>query len=120
MSWRVARIAWLEPEAPFSSLLLIIAPLAGVHDTSARHADCRPSLALALRGTVRRCAVPESENTTVPIPSTESQAERDRIGQSNHRDQQAERSGKRSLHNEGYDEAVEGIAAPDEARPAGR
>jgi len=64
--------------------------------------------------------VPDSENTTVPIPSTESQAERDRIRQSNDRDQQAERSGKRSLHNKGYDEAANGITSPDVERPAER
>ena len=47
----------------------------------------------------------------VPIPSSDTQAEHDRIRQSNDRDQQLERDGKTSAHNRGYDEAVDGPAA---------
>ena len=45
--------------------------------------------------------------TVVPIPSSETQAEHDRIRKSNDRDQQLEREGKPSRHNQGYDEAAD-------------
>jgi hypothetical protein len=43
----------------------------------------------------------------VPPPTTDSQEEHDRIRRSNDRDQQLERDGKTSPHNEGYDEAAD-------------
>ena len=46
--------------------------------------------------------------TTVPLPSSETEDERQRIRSSNDRDQQLEREGKKSRHNEGYDEAADG------------
>ena len=46
----------------------------------------------------------------VPMPASETQAEHDRIRQSNDRDQRLEREGKISRHNQGYDEAAEGRA----------
>ena len=48
--------------------------------------------------------------TVVPMPSSETQAEHDRIRKSNDRDQELEREGKVSRHNVGYDEAADGIA----------
>lgn len=47
--------------------------------------------------------------TVVPIPASESQAEHDRIRKSNDRDQKLEREGKVSRHNQGYDEAADGV-----------
>ncbi len=52
--------------------------------------------------------------TVVPIPASETQAEHDRIRRSNDRDQRLEREGKVSRHNEGYDEAADGVAPPPE------
>jgi len=43
----------------------------------------------------------------VPPPSTDSQEEHDRIRKSNDRDQQRERDGQTSPHNEGYDETAD-------------
>ena len=48
----------------------------------------------------------------VPIPASETQAEHDRIRKSNDRDQQLEREGKVSRHNQGYDEAADGVLRP--------
>jgi hypothetical protein len=48
----------------------------------------------------------------VPIPSSDTQAEHDRIRHSNDRDQRLEREGKPSRHNRGYDEAADGPATP--------
>ena len=59
-------------------------------------------------------ALPEKEDqnmTVVPIPSSESQAEHDRIRKSNDRDQEMERKGKVSRHNRGYDETADGSCA---------
>ena len=52
--------------------------------------------------------------TVVPIPASETQAEHDRIRRSNDRDQRLEREGKVSRHNEGYDEAADGVVRPPE------
>ena len=52
----------------------------------------------------------ENENddlTVVPLPSSETQTEHNRIRQSNDRDQETEREGKPSRHNQGYDEAAD-------------
>ena len=46
--------------------------------------------------------------TVLPIPSSETQAEHDRIRRSNDRDQNLERQGKTTRHNRGYDEAADG------------
>jgi hypothetical protein len=51
--------------------------------------------------------------TVVPIPASESDAEHARIKKSNDRDQELERQGRTSRHNQGYDEAVKGIPRPD-------
>ena len=59
----------------------------------------------------------ERENedvTVVPIPASETQAEHDRIRRSNDRDQRLEREGKVSRHNQGYDEAADGVVRPPE------
>ena len=51
--------------------------------------------------------------TVVPVGS-ETDAERARIRRSNDRDQHLEREGKRSTHNQGYDEAADhGPTAPE-------
>ena len=54
----------------------------------------------------------DDDLTVVPIPSSETQAEHDRIRKSNDRDQEMERRGERSRHNEGYDEAADGLPTP--------
>ena len=52
--------------------------------------------------------------TVIPIPTSETQAEHDRIRKSNDRDQELEREGKKSRHNRGYDEAADGkLPAPE-------
>ena len=48
----------------------------------------------------------------VPLPSSETQDEHDRIRESNDRDQELEREGRPSRHNQGYDEAADGPAVP--------
>jgi hypothetical protein len=50
--------------------------------------------------------------TVVPLPTSETQAEHDRIRKSNDRDQELEREGKKSRHNQGYDEVAD-LAVPD-------
>ena len=50
--------------------------------------------------------------TVVPLPSSETEAEHERIRASNDRDQKLEREGKPSRHNRGYDEAADGISTP--------
>ena len=51
--------------------------------------------------------------TVVPLPSSETTAEHERIRKSNDRDQKLEREGKVSRHNQGYDEAADGVPAPE-------
>jgi hypothetical protein len=48
----------------------------------------------------------------VPMPSSETEEEHDRIRASNDRDQELEREGKPSKHNAGYDQAADGTPAP--------
>jgi hypothetical protein len=56
----------------------------------------------------------EDDMTVVPIPTSETQAEHDRIRKSNDRDQELEREGKKSRHNSGYDDAADGkMPAPE-------
>jgi hypothetical protein len=50
--------------------------------------------------------------TVLPLPSTDTQGEHDRVRRSNDRDQRLEREGKPSRHNAGYDEAADGAPAP--------
>jgi hypothetical protein len=50
----------------------------------------------------------EPGDMTVPIPATDTEAEHERVRGSNDRDQQLEREGETSRHNEGYDEAADG------------
>ena len=54
----------------------------------------------------------QDDMTVVPMPASETDAERQRIRSSNDRDQKAEREGRTSRHNEGYDEAADGTATP--------
>ena len=51
--------------------------------------------------------------TVVPLPTDETEEEHKRIRSSNDRDQELEREGKVSRHNQGYDEAADGIPAPE-------
>lgn len=54
--------------------------------------------------------MPDDENIKiVPIPGSDTQSDHDRVRKSNDRDQQAERDGEASRHNEGYDEAADGV-----------
>ena len=55
----------------------------------------------------------DDELTVVPLPTSETQEEHDRIRESNDRDQQLEREGKVSPHNRGYDEAADGAPRPE-------
>jgi hypothetical protein len=54
----------------------------------------------------------DDDMIVVPLPTSETQAEHDRIRESNDRDQALEREGKPSRHNKGYDEAADGAAPP--------
>ena len=54
------------------------------------------------------------EMIVVPLPSSETEAEHNRIRASNDRDQELEREGKPSRHNQGYDEAADGIVPAPE------
>jgi hypothetical protein len=54
----------------------------------------------------------DDELVVVPLPGEESKAEHDRIRKSNDRDQELEREGKKSRHNQGYDEVAD-LVAPD-------
>lgn len=59
----------------------------------------------------------EDEYTVIPIPGEDNDEERERIRRSNDRDQELERQGKPSRHNQGYDEAADGLpAAPEVER----
>ena len=59
----------------------------------------------------------EDDNmTVVPMPGSETRAERHRVRQSNDRDQEMERHGQRSAHARGYDEAADGPPTPEIAR----
>ena len=49
----------------------------------------------------------------VPMPASETEEEHSRIRSSNDRDQKLEREGKVSRHNRGYDEAADGVRAPE-------
>ena len=55
----------------------------------------------------------DDDLTVVPLPSSETEAEHERIRASNERDQQLEKEGKPARHNRGYDEAVKGTSAPE-------
>ena len=57
----------------------------------------------------------DDDLVVVPLPGEESKAEHDRIRQSNDRDQELEREGKKSRHNQGYDEVAD-LAAPEVER----
>jgi len=50
----------------------------------------------------------DDDLTVVPLPTSETQEEHDRIRKSNDRDQELEREGRKSRHNQGYDEAADG------------
>jgi hypothetical protein len=54
----------------------------------------------------------DDDMTKVPLPSSETEAEHDRIRRSNDRDQRLEQEGKDAPHNRGYDEAADGPTAP--------
>ena len=61
-------------------------------------------------------ADPEDDDLeVVPLPSSETQAEHDRIRKSNDLDQKLEREGKTSKHNRGYDEVAD-LSVPDVER----
>ena len=51
--------------------------------------------------------------TVVPLPTDETEEEHRRIRTSNDRDQKLEREGKVSRHNQGYDEAADGVPTPE-------
>jgi hypothetical protein len=51
--------------------------------------------------------------TVIPLPSGETEEERQRIRSSNDRDQQLEREGRTAPHNRGYDEAADGVPTPE-------
>ena len=53
------------------------------------------------------------EMIVVPLPASETEEEHKRIRSSNDRDQELEREGKVSRHNRGYDEAADGVPAPE-------
>jgi len=55
----------------------------------------------------------QEDMTVVPIPSSETDAEHQRIRSSNDRDQELEREGKVAPHNRGYDQAADGRKQPE-------
>jgi len=55
----------------------------------------------------------QEDMTVVPIPSSETDAEHQRIRSSNDRDQELEREGKVAPHNRGYDQAADGGKQPE-------
>jgi uncharacterized protein YcgI (DUF1989 family) len=55
---------------------------------------------------------PDENEEVVPLPSSDTQSDHDRVRQSNDRDQRLEREGKPAPHNRGYDEAADGPASP--------
>ena len=57
----------------------------------------------------------DDDLVVVPMPGEESKAEHDRIRKSNDRDQKLEREGKKSRHNQGYDEVAD-LAVPEVER----
>ena len=52
-----------------------------------------------------------SDGDVIPLPG-EPESERRRIRKSNDRDQQAEQRGEQTRHNQGYDEAADGVSRP--------
>ena len=54
----------------------------------------------------------DNDVTVVPIPASETDAEHARIRKSNDHDQKLEREGRVSRHNQGYDEAADGVRTP--------
>jgi hypothetical protein len=50
----------------------------------------------------------DKDVTVVPFPVSETPSEHERVRKSNDRDQELERQGKPSRHNQGYDEAADG------------
>src|SRR3954470_14647726 len=87
------------------------------HFHRAEHAGAGPA-APSFRCDTRDCAHntqggspmadEDDDITVVPIPASETEAEHRRIRSSNDRDQKAEREGRTTRHNEGYDEAADG------------
>jgi hypothetical protein len=74
------------------------------------YTGCQGVVAFALRGHRPEADLAENEDDVievVPLPASDSQIEHNRIRQSNDRDQELERDGKPSRHNEGYDEAAD-------------
>jgi len=55
----------------------------------------------------------DDDMIVVPIPGEDNEPERLRIRKSNDRDQEMERRGEPSRHNRGYDEAADGLPAPE-------
>jgi hypothetical protein len=55
-------------------------------------------------------AAKKDDVTVVPIPASETESEHERIRKSNDRDQKLEREGRVSPHNQGYDEAADGVS----------
>jgi hypothetical protein len=53
----------------------------------------------------------DDDLVVVPLPGEESKAEHDRIRKSNDLDQKLEREGRKSRHNQGYDEVADGKTA---------
>lgn len=64
------------------------------------------------KGVLKPMTDDQPKMRVVPIPSGDSEAEHRRIRSSNDRDQKAEREGKESPHNQGYDEAADGKTPP--------
>lgn len=59
----------------------------------------------------------DDDLTVVPLPTSETQAEHDRIRKSNDLDQELEREGRKSRHNQGYDEVAD-LIPPAPKKPA--
>ncbi|MEO7189981.1 MAG: hypothetical protein ABI051_02890 [Vicinamibacterales bacterium] len=58
----------------------------------------------------------EDDLTVVPLPSSETEDEHERIRKSNDRDQELEREGRVAPHNRGYDEVADLKPEPEITR----
>ena len=84
-----------------------------IQDAACGHADSRGTCLAASHGKGLAMADNDTgEEVVLPIPSDD-EAERKRIRKSNDRDQAMERRGEPSKHNEGYDEAADGVPRPE-------
>jgi hypothetical protein len=84
-----------------------------VFETLTRRPSIAAGLDRPLHWSITLADDEDDKMTIVPIPG-EDDEERQRIRDSNDRDQEMERRGEQSRHNRGYDEAADGIVRTPE------